>query len=446
MARVARTPNPRMDTRARQPIDPSTVICVVMGGGTGQGLFPLTRDRAVPAVPLAGNYRLVDVPISNCINSGFRQIYVLTQFNTASLHRHVSEAYKFDHFSDGFVEIRAAQRTFTDSSWYRGTADAVRKNLSHFLSRNFEYALVLSADQLYRQDFRPLVAQHIATGADLTIGTVGVPRAEACRVGILKVDGERRVREFVEKPTDPAVLDSLNPDRDCAAQLGLEPATDLLLGSAGIYVFSRQVLQGLLDNAHPDFGKDILPHAPRSHQVFSYLLQGYWKDIGAMGAFFEANLDLVTELPHFNFFDLTAPIYSQPLYLPGAKVNNAQIDHALLGGGCIIDHSTISHSIVGLRTVIGAGCHLHRVISMGVDYYETRESIAAHEKMGLPRIGIGRNTRIENAIVDRNARIGDGVVLTPAGKPAQVDHEHYFIRDGIVIVPRNGVVPHGTII
>jgi glucose-1-phosphate adenylyltransferase len=435
-----------MDTRTRQPIDPNKVICVILGGGSGKGLYPLTRDRATPAVPMAGNYRLVDVPISNCINSAFRQIYVLTQFNSASLHRHVSEAYKFDQFSDGFVEIRAAQQTLTDCSWYQGTADAVRKNLDHFLSRKFEFALILSADQLYRQDFRPMLAQHIETGADLTIGTVPTPRAECCHLGILQVDSELRVQQFVEKPTDPAVLDALRPARDWAVQLDLDPANDTFPASAGIYIFNRDVLTGLLDNTHPDFGKDILPATVRSHRVFSYFFQGYWADIGAMRPFFEANLELVAELPRFNFFDLSAPIFSQPLYLPGAKVNGAQIDHALLAAGCIINQSVLSQSIVGLRSVIGAGSHLHRVISMGADFYESAESIAAHEKLGIPRIGIGRDCRIENTIIDRNARIGDHVIITPAGKPAFLDSEHYFIRDGIVVVPRNGIVPHGAVI
>jgi glucose-1-phosphate adenylyltransferase len=434
-----------MDTRTLQSADSNRVICVIMGGGSGQGLFPLTRDRATPAVPLAGNYRLVDVPISNCINSGLRQVYVLTQFNSASLHRHVSEAYKFDQFSDGFVEIRAAQQTFTDSSWYQGTADAVRKNLAHFLTRNFEHALILSADQLYRQDFRPMLAQHLETGADLTIGTVRVPRSEAFHLGILQVDAQCRVRKFVEKPKDPAVLDSLRP-AGYQAGTGLDAGGDSFLASAGIYVFSRHALEGLLDNAHPDFGKHILPSATNTHRVFSFLFTGYWLDIGAMRPFFEANLELVSELPRFNFFDLAAPIFSQPLYLPGAKVNNAQIDHALLAAGCIINQSQIIHSIVGLRSVIGAGSRLHRVISMGADYYESDASILAHEQQGLPRIGIGRNNRIENTIIDRNARIGDNVVISPAGKPANVDEQFYFVRDGIVIVPRNGIIPHGTVI
>jgi glucose-1-phosphate adenylyltransferase len=435
-----------MDTTTSQPVDPGSVICVIMGGDKGQGLFPLTRDRATPAVPLAGNYRLVDVPISNCINSGLRQIYVLTQFNSVSLHRHVSQAYKFDHFGAGFVEIRAAQQTLTDTSWYQGTADAVRKNLHHFLSRYFEYALILSADQLYRQDFRPMLAQHVEKDAEVTIGTVRVPRSEACHLGILQVDDQLRVRQFVEKPTDPAVLDWLRPAGQAGVAGGAESADDGVLASTGIYVFSRGALQVLLANPYPDFGKHILPQAVAKHRVFSYLFEGYWMDIGVMRAFFEANLDLVGEQPQFSFFDLEAPIFSQPLYLPGAKVNRAQVDHALLAAGCIIDQSTISHSIVGLRTVIGGGSHLHRVITMGADNYESLESIQAHEKLGIPRIGIGHHTRIENAIIDRNARIGDHVVITPAGKPDRLDAEQYFIRDGIVVVPRNSVIRHGTVV
>lgn len=417
-----------------------------MGGGQGKRLFPLTRDRAKPAVPLAGKYRLVDVPISNCINSGFRRTYILTQFNSASLHRHLSLSYKFDHFSSGFVEILAAEQTYSDSSWYQGTADAVRKNLGHFLNHDFDYLLILSGDQLYRMDFRTLVDQHAQTAADITIATIPVTRQQASALGILQVDADRRVQRFVEKPGDPAVQDSLKLQKEWYPRLGIDDGRELLLASMGIYVFNRAVLKPLLDNAHTDFGKHIIPGAIESHRVFSYVFQGYWEDIGTIRSFFEANLDLVSELPRFNFFDMTAPIFSRPRYLPGSKINGAHIDHALIADGCIINYATISHSVIGLRSLVGAGSQLHRVISMGCDFYETQESIAEHESQGVPRIGIGRNTRIENAILDKNARIGDHVVITPAGKPDNVDHKNYFIRDGIVVVPRSGVIPHGTVI
>jgi glucose-1-phosphate adenylyltransferase len=417
-----------------------------MGGGGGERLFPLTRDRATAAVPIAGNYRMVDIPISNCINSGLRRIFVLTQFNTASLHRHVSQAYKFDHFKDAFVEIRAAQQTFTDSSWYRGTADAVRKNLIHFLTRSFDHVLILSADQLYRQDFRPMLAQHLATRADLTIGAVVVPRAEAFHLGILQLDHHSRVEAFVEKPADAAELEAMRPLPSWAGPMGVATDGSAFLASAGIYVFSREGLRSLLANDYLDFGKDILPGAVLTHRVFAFRLDGYWRDIGAVRSFFESNLELVSDTPPFNFLDLSAPIFTQPLYLPGAKVNVARINQALLAAGCIIDASDITHSIIGLRTIVGTGCHLERVISLGADYYESPEAVAACQRRSVPRVGIGQHTRIENAIIDRNARIGDNVVISPAGKPPKVDHQHYVIRDGIVIIPRNGIVPHGTVV
>jgi glucose-1-phosphate adenylyltransferase len=426
-------------------VDPEKVLCIILGGGGGKGLYPLTRDRATPAVPLAGGYRLVDVPISNCINSGLRQIYVLTQFNSASLNRHVSESYKFDQFSGGFVEIRAAQQTLTDHSWYQGTADAVRKNLTHFLQSEFDYALILSADQLYRQDFRPMLAQHAATGADLTIGTAAVARSETPHLGILQCDAQGCVQAFVEKPSDPAVLESLRPLPD-AGTSGSSNGSERFLASMGIYVFKRDVLSRVLEGSKADFGREIIPEMRHSHRVFAYYFGGYWADVGAMRSYLEANLDLASELPRFNFFDLLAPIFSQPLYLPGAKVNGAQIEHALLGAGSIVNHAVIRQSIIGPRSVVAAGSHLHRVICMGADHYESLESISAHEGQGLPRIGIGRNTRLENTIIDRNARIGDNVVIDPAGKPPFLDHPFCFIRDGIVVVPKNGIIPHGTVI
>jgi glucose-1-phosphate adenylyltransferase len=435
-----------MPNSVQPNIRSNSVLCVVMGGGQGARLFPLTRERSKPAVPLGGKYRLVDVPISNCINSGFRRVYILTQFNSASLHRHLAQSYVFDHFSAGFVEILAAEQTFADSSWYQGTADAVRKNLVHFLDNDYEYLVILSGDQLYRMDYRVLVDQHIRTKADVTIATLPVPREQATSLGIMQMDASRRITRFVEKPTDPAVLDTLALEKQWYSELEIEDTRDLYLASMGIYVFSREVLAPLLNNNLTDFGKHIIPAAIQTHKVNSYVFQGYWEDIGTIRSFFEANLDLVSELPRFNFFDMTAPIFSRPRYLPGSKINGAAIDHALVSDGCIINYANISHSIIGVRSIVGAGSRLMRVVSMGADYYETRESIAAHEKSGQPPMGIGRNTRIENAIIDKNARIGDNVVISPAGKPENMDHPLYFIRDGIVIVPKSGVIPHNTMI
>jgi len=433
-------------SRTRQSLNTSNVLCVIMGGGQGTRLFPLTKDRAKPAVPLAGKYRLVDIPISNCINSGFRRIYVLTQFNSTSLHGHISRTYKFDQFSSGFVEILAAQQTFTNTSWYEGTADAVRKNLVHFLNHDFDYLIILSGDQLYRMDFRDMVAQHIENNAEITVATMPVSRSEAGSLGIMQIADDNRIVKFNEKPKDPAVLDAMHLSPEVKKQLGIKGDNELFLASMGIYVFNRSVVCDLLDNPLPDFGKHIIPHAINTNRVFSYVFEGYWEDIGTIRSFFEANLDLVSELPRFNFFDMSAPIFSRPRYLPGSKINGAQIDHAVISDGCIINNAHITTSIVGLRTIVGAGAQLNRTIILGCDYYESLESVERNSREGKPAIGIGANCRIENAIVDKNARIGNNVTISPVGKPENQDNELYYIRDGIVIIPKNAVIPHNTVI
>ena len=438
---------PLTQGNARMAPATSGVLSIIMGGGAGTRLFPLTKERAKPAVPLAGKYRLVDIPISNCINSDLKRIYLLTQFNSASLHRHISQSYKFDHFSGGFVEILAAEQTFADTSWYQGTADAVRKNLTHMLNHDFDYVLILSGDQLYRMDFRKMVSQHMESGAQLTIATIPVHRREAAGLGIMQIDRERRITRFVEKPKETSVQDSLKISPDMYDFLNIEgDGEDLLLASMGIYIFNRDVLLKLLDNSLTDFGKHIIPSAIETHRVFSYVFQGYWEDIGTIRAFFEANIDITSELPRFNFFDMTAPIFSRPRWLPASKINGAQIDHAIISDGCIISHSEIHQSIIGIRSNIAPSTHLNRTIMLGSDYYESAESIAENEAVGIPRIGIGANTRVENAIIDKNARIGNNVTISPVGKPENVDHPSYYIRDGIVIIPKNGVVPHGMVI
>ena len=429
-------------------LSPNTnkVLSVIMGGGQGTRLFPLTVERAKPAVPLAGKYRLVDIPISNCINSGLKRIYLLTQFNSASLHRHISQSYKFDHFSTGFVEILAAEQTFKDASWYQGTADAVRKNLLHFLNHDFDYFLILSGDQLYRMDFRNIITQHFESSADVTIATIPVTGGEAQSLGILQTDAENRVTRFVEKPKDPALLEDLKVHHEWYQKLNINGTDDYYLASMGIYVFNRDVLIKLLDNTLTDFGKNVIPSAIQTHRVFSSVFQGYWEDIGTIRAFFQANLDLVADVPRFNFFDMSAPIFTRPRFLPGSKINGAEINHAIVSDGCIISHSTVDHCIVGIRSIVEEGCRLNRCILLGCDYYESDVSIQQHESAGIPRIGVGKNTRIENAIIDKNARIGNNCVITPQDKPDKVDHALYYIRDGIVIIPKNGVIPDGTVI
>jgi len=437
-----------MSHTSRQSANTSNVLSVIMGGGQGTRLFPLTKERSKPAVPLAGKYRLVDIPISNCINSGLRRIYLLTQFNSASLHRHISQSYKFDHFSGGFVEILAAtpQDSAAATSWYQGTADAVRKNMIHFMNHEWDYLLILSGDQLYRMDFRRIINQHAETGADITVATIPVGRREAQSLGIMQIDAERRITRFVEKPKEPALLDSLKLPAAWYGPLGIKGDGELFPASMGIYVFNREIIRRLLDNTLTDFGKHVIPNAIKDLRVFSFIFQGYWEDIGTIRAFFEANLDVTNELPRFNFFDMAAPIFSRPRFLPGSKINGAQIDHAVISDGCILNRAVITHSIIGLRTIVGSGTVLNRVILLGSDYYESLESILEHQKAGKPPIGIGANCRIENTIVDKNARIGNNVVISPAGKPDKADHPNYYIRDGIVVIPKNGVIPHGMVI
>jgi glucose-1-phosphate adenylyltransferase len=435
-----------MSQTGRQSLNVSKVLCVIMGGGQGTRLFPLTKDRAKPAVPLAGKYRIVDIPISNCINSGFRRIYVLTQFNSTSLHSHISRTYKFDQFSAGFVEILAAQQTFTNTSWYEGTADAVRKNLIHFMNHDFDYLLILSGDQLYRMDLSEVIEEHKANNADITIAMLPVGRNEAQACGIMQLNAEQRITRFVEKPKEDALLDSLKLAPEMHRQFGIKDGRESFLASMGIYVFNRNIIHGLLDNPLSDFGKHIIPHAINTHRVFPYVYHGYWEDIGTIRNFFEANLELVSELPRFNFFDMSAPIFSRPRFLPGSKINGAAIDHAVISDGCIINRARINTSIIGLRTIIGDGAELNRVVILGSDYYESQESVERNEREGRPRVGIGAHCKIENAIIDKNARIGNNVTISPAGKPENVDHEKYFIRDGIVIIPKDAVIPHGTVI
>ena len=322
----------------------------------------------------------------------------------------------------------------------------MRKNLVHFLNHDFDYILILSGDQLYRMDFRSIVAAHIENGADLTIATIPVSRRDAQSLGIMQIDPTSRITRFVEKPTDSAVLDSMRVDSATAQQVGLPEDQESYLASMGIYLFSREVLLRLLDNTLTDFGKHVIPSAINTQKVFAHVFQGYWEDIGTIRSFFEANLDLTAELPRFNFFDMAAPVFTRPRFLPASKINGAEIDHAVISDGCILTRCSIHTSIIGVRCHVNDGCALHRTIALGSDYYESESSIRQHEASGLPRVGIGRNTRIENAIIDKNARIGDNCVISPAGKPDRVDHPLYYIRDGIVIIPKNGVIPHGTVI
>jgi len=414
-------------------------LAIIMGGGAGTRLFPLTKDRAKPAVPLGGKYRIVDIPISNCLNSGLRSIYLLTQFNTMSLHRHIQASYKFDNFSRSFVDILAAQQTPAGSQWYQGTADAVRQNMRYFLERPFDYYLILSGDQLYRMDFRALLHQHIRSSAEITLATKPVPRDEVSEFGIMHSGVDRRITRFVEKPADETALAEMRMSRELLDAIGSAEEENLYQASMGIYVFNRQVLIECLENNLVDFGKDVIPNAIKNRHVSAFIYQGYWEDIGTIRAFYEANLDLTDIVPEYSFFEPGAPIYTHPRFLPGSKINGATLRQSIISDGCIISDAHLERCVVGIRSVIQSGATIRNTIVMGADYFQLDSATESEQ----PPIGIGRNCVIERTIIDKNARIGDGVVISPEGKPAHVDAENYFIRDGIVVIPKNAIIPAG---
>ena len=419
------------------------VICVIMGGGRGTRLYPLTQERCKPAVPLAGKYRLVDIPISNCLNSGFNQIHILTQFNTASLHNHIQSSYQFDPFGGGFVDILSAEQTENGENWYQGTADAVRQNLHHYGAMDDDLFLILSGDQLYRMDFRKIVDHHIETGADITLAAKPVPKAEVSGLGVMKVADDYTIQEFVEKPTDPAVVDGLLISNKLRGSLSeSKNAGDVCLASMGIYIFSKKVMYEALNSDQTDFGKEIIPGLLGKKKLVSYLFDGYWEDIGTVRSFFDANLALTDNVPPFNFFDPDNSVYSRARYLPASKFNNCHLDHVIAAGGGLIDTGRMKRVVIGVRSVVRENCDLENVVMMGADWMESPDDVSRHS---LP-LGIGRNCRIRNAIIDKNARIGDNVVLDPAGKPDQWQEGSVYVRDGVLIVTKKGVVPSGTVV
>jgi len=426
---------------------PKRVLAVIMGGGRGTRLHPLTQERSKPAVPLAGKYRLVDIPISNCINSGINRIFILTQFNTASLHRHIQNTYHFDPFGGGFVDILSAEQTEKSVDWYQGTADAVRRNLLHFRASAHDLVLILSGDQLYRMDFHHIIDQHIATGADVTIAAIPFAVSKVEGLGLMRVADDLSITQFVEKPKDPAVIASLALSAAVEAKLTTPSAEKRCLASMGIYVFNRSVLAEALENTMADFGREVIPGLLGKAKLFAHIFEGYWEDIGTVRAFFEANLALAQPLPPFNFFEANAPVYTQDRYLPASKLNKCDIDHVVIGDGSILTDSTIKHSVIGIRSYVGEGCELEDTVMMGADYYETDEQLAANIARGRPHLGLGRNCRVKRAIIDKNARIGDGCVLSAEGKTdgAYVGGA-VIIRDGVLVVTKGAVLPAGTVV
>lgn len=419
-----------------------SVLGVILGGGRGTRLYPLTKERAKPAVPLAGKYRLIDVPISNCINSGVSRIYVLTQFLSESLNRHIYRTYKFDNFGGGWVQILAAEQTTGEDSaasdWYQGTADAVRKAMVHIRTARPEEVLILSGDHLYRMDYRGFVADHRQSGADVTVGVQPVTREVAPRLGILKVDSTGLIAAFAEKPKGKALEKMASGD---------DPKKPFL-ASMGIYVFQYEVLRELLDrHSKDDFGKHIIPAAIKSHRVCAFQFDGFWEDIGTVRAYYEANLSLALPNPPFDLYDPSYPIYTRPRYLPGTSTDDCHLERVLIADGCRLQDAVINHSVIGLRSVIGPGVRISRSVIMGADFYEEEERRAANRERGRPDVGIGSGTSIEGAIVDKNARIGRNVVIRPHPNVHEmIDEGNYVIRDGLVIVPKSASIPDGTVI
>lgn len=422
------------------------VLTVVMGGGKGTRLYPLTAERSKPAVPFGGKYRLVDIPLSNSISADFKKIYVLTQFNSASLHLHISNTYIFDSFTRGFVEILAAEQTFTHSGWYEGTADAVRKNLVHFRTQKPKYYVILSGDQLYRMDLRDFLDRHIDSGADATVAVLPVDREAATGFGILTVDESLRIGHFTEKPPmEVDITDLKIPERARDALPNYKPGRDYL-ASMGIYVFNAEALERALDNTYTDFGKEVIPMMIEQMNVNAYMFDGFWEDIGTIESFYHTSLALADIYPEFNLFDEAMPIYTHRRDLPPGKFNSATLSRSIATDGCIITGSTINRSIVGIRTIIDEGTELDGVVCMGADYYEEPGPARTEGGKAVPRIGIGQNCRIRGAIIDKNARIGDNCTIGWDGIPPDGDYDRYYVREGIIIVPKNAVIPSGTTI
>jgi glucose-1-phosphate adenylyltransferase len=426
------------------------VLAIILGGGAGTRLYPLTKLRAKPAVPLAGKYRLIDIPISNCINSEILKIYVLTQFNSASLNRHISRTYNFSGFTDGFTEVLAAQQTASNPNWFQGTADAVRQYLWLFAEWNVDYYLILSGDHLYRMDYREFVQRHIDTKADITLSVLPIDEKRASDFGLMKIDDAGRIVDFSEKPKG----DALNKMAVDTTTLGLTPEEakeNPFIASMGIYVFNRDVMIKLLSE-HPeqtDFGKEILPNAAADHNVQAYLFKDYWEDIGTIEAFYNANLALTQQpQPPFSFYDEKAPIYTRSRYLPPSKILDCQITESIISEGCILKKCRIDHSVLGLRSRIEAGCVIEDTLVMGSDYYEPFAERESNLKKGKIPMGIGADTTIRRAIIDKNARIGNNVTITNKEDVEYAEREElgFYIRSGIVVVLKNAVIPDGTVI
>lgn len=421
------------------------VVAIILGGGAGTRLKPLTATRSKPAVPIAGKYRLVDIPISNCLNSDIGRMYVLTQFNSASLNKHIKNTYHFSAFSSAFVDIIAAEQTTDNPNWFQGTADAVRQSLRHIEQQDFDYVLILSGDQLYQMDFKEMVENHVKSGAEISIATIPVHEKEATEFGILKADADNYITSFVEKPKQDVLGDWVSDTGD-----EMRAAGRIYLASMGIYIFNRKLLFDLLldesSKETTDFGKEIIPSSIVNHKVVSYQYEGYWTDIGNIYSFFEANLALCQDIPPFNLFDNKNIVFTRARMLPPAKISGTTLEKTIIADGSIINASRIENSVIGIRTRIGYGTTVVNTYIMGCDYYETIDEMSRAAASGLPKLGIGERTYIRNAIIDKNCRIGDDVRINGGPHLTPTDHSLYTVKDGIVVVKKGAILPNGFVI
>ena len=423
------------------------VLAIILGGGKGTRLYPLTKERSKPAVSFGGKYRIVDIPLSNCINSDYKKIYLLTQFNSASLHQHITNSYNFDRFSGGFVEILAAEQTLEHSGWYEGTADAVRKNFIHFKSQKPTHYVILSGDQLYKMNLRDFMDAHIKSGAEITIATTAVNRKDASGFGIMKIDENSCVKEFMEKPKADLDISSWKIPQEARGSL---PPEKEFLASMGIYIFNADTMEECLlgeNSKYTDFGKEILPLAIGKKKIYSYVFDGYWEDIGTIRSFYDANIALTEPYPAFDFYGNTTPIYTHMRNLPPSKINKADITSSLTSEGCIITNCKLNRSVIGVRSIIEDGTEFDGVIMMGADYYDDEAEKAKNHEKGVPCTGIGKNCKIANTIIDKNAKIGDNCQIGVSGKTYEDgDHGTFYSADGIIVIRKGAIVPAGTII
>jgi glucose-1-phosphate adenylyltransferase len=425
------------------------VISLILGGGRGTRLFPLTRTRSKPAVPIAGKYRLIDIPVSNCIHAGLTRIFVLTQFNSVSLHRHIYNTYKFDPFSGGFVEILAAQQTMEHETWYQGTADAVRRNIPYFSEVDYDLVLILSGDQLYRMNFQEMIRTHVTNKAAVTIAALPVAEQDASSCGIMKIQSDGRVHDFEEKPKTQEKLNRVRTDPNWLERLGVSASGRPYLASMGIYLFNRALLVDLLKSSTAtDFGHELLPQTIREHRVQAHLFDGYWEDIGTIGAFHQANIDLTGDDPPFDFASEAGPIFTRPRFLPCSRIAGATVKRSLICDGTVIGRgSVIEDSVIGVRARIAENVTIRNSYLMGIDLLEHERHLNENQRLGRPAIGVGANSVIERAIIDKNARIGRNVKVTnTAGIEESEEHPTHVIRNGVVVILKGVVVADGTVI